>query len=56
VRNETIGNQGQWVWDGLTDTNQKAKIEVYIVYAELFDLSGNVKKYKKTAVLAGQLN
>ena len=56
VRNETIGAEGQWIWDGLTDTNQKAKIGVYIVYAELFDLSGNVKKYKKTAVLAGQLN
>lgn len=56
VRNETIGAEGQWIWDGLTDTNQKAKVGVYIIYAELFDLSGNVKKYKKTAVLAGQLN
>jgi hypothetical protein len=56
VRNETIGSQGQWIWDGLTDTNQKARTGIYIIYAELFDLNGNVKKYKKTAVLAGQLN
>jgi flagellar hook assembly protein FlgD len=56
VRNETIGSQGQWIWDGLTDTNQKARTGIYIVYAELFDLNGNVKKYKKTAVLAGQFN
>jgi hypothetical protein len=56
VRNETIGSQGQWIWDGLTDTNQKARTGIYIIYAELFDLNGNVKKYKKTAVLAGNLN
>jgi hypothetical protein len=56
VRNETIGAEGQWIWDGLTDTNQKAKMGVYIIYAELFDLSGNVKKYKKTAVLASRID
>lgn len=56
IQNQTLATSGQWIWDGLDQTNQKAKTGIYIIYAELFDLNGNVKKYKKTAVLAGKFN
>jgi hypothetical protein len=56
VRNETLATEGQLIWDGLDDTNQKVKMGIYIIYVELFDLGGSVKKYKKTAVLAGKLD
>ncbi|RLD63789.1 MAG: hypothetical protein DRJ01_02860, partial [Bacteroidetes bacterium] len=54
VRSELLSTQGIISWDGLDDFNQKAKIGIYVVYFEIFDLSGNVKKYKKICVLAGK--
>ncbi|OAQ41702.1 hypothetical protein A5893_00905 [Pedobacter psychrophilus] len=56
IQNQTLATSGQWIWDGLDQTNQKAKTGIYIIYTELFDLDGNVKKYKRTAVLAGKFN
>ncbi|MBT3209559.1 MAG: hypothetical protein HN704_01805 [Bacteroidetes bacterium] len=54
VRNEFLAISGIIVWDGLNNENRKARIGMYIVYIEIFDLNGNVKKYKKTCVLAGR--
>lgn len=56
IRNETTAAQGEWIWDGLDENNAKVKTGIYIIYAELFDLSGNVKKYKKTAVAASRFD
>lgn len=56
IRNETIATTGQWIWDGLDESNNKVKTGIYVIYAELFDLNGNVKKYKKTAVAASKFN
>jgi len=55
IRNSLLGVEGTFSWDGRTDNNQKASIGIYIIYFEAFDVNGNVKKYKKTAVLAGKL-
>nr|MBC7613190.1 lamin tail domain-containing protein [Pseudopedobacter sp.] len=54
VQNQTLSAQGEWIWDGIDQDNNKAKTGIYIIYAELFDLNGNVKKYKKTAVSAAK--
>ncbi len=54
-KNQLLGTQGAFAWDGLDNDNQKAGIGIYIVYVEVFDLKGNLKHYKKTAVLAGKL-
>jgi hypothetical protein len=56
IRNETTAAKGEWIWDGLDDNNAKVKTGIYIIYIELFDLSGNVKKYKKTAVAASRFD
>ncbi len=56
VRNQTLATEGEWIWDGLDDASQKAKTGIYIIYAELFDLDGNVKKYKRTAIIASKFN
>ena len=56
IRNETLSTEGEWIWDGLDEQNAKVKTGIYIIYAELFELNGNVKKYKKTAVVASKLN
>jgi len=56
IQNETLATQGEWIWDGIDQDLHKAKTGIYIIYAELFDLNGNVKKYKKIAVAAAKFN
>lgn len=55
IRNELLGTKGTFSWDGINDDREKARIGIYIVYFEVFDLDGNVKHYKKTCVLASKL-
>jgi hypothetical protein len=55
VKNSLLETEGTFSWDGRTEDNQKASIGIYIIYFEVFDVNGNVKKYKKIAVLAGRL-
>jgi hypothetical protein len=55
VRNELLGVKGTFSWDGIDDNREKARIGIYIIYFEVFDLEGNVKHYKKTCVVGGKL-
>ncbi len=55
VRTTLLGTEGTFSWDGRTEDNQKAPIGIYIIYFEAFDIKGNMKKYKKSAVLGGKL-
>lgn len=55
VRNELLANKGTISWDGITDDGSKARIGVYIVLIELFDLEGNTSSTKKSCVLGGRL-
>ncbi|MBA7573481.1 hypothetical protein ES708_15279 [subsurface metagenome] len=55
VENELLGTRGIFSWDGINEGNRKAGIGLYLFYIEVFDLKGNVKKYKKICVLAGKL-
>jgi hypothetical protein len=54
VRNELLGIKGTISWDGIDDNREKARIGIYIIYFEVFDLAGNVKHYKKTCVVASK--
>ncbi|HHN47610.1 MAG TPA: hypothetical protein ENN08_01510 [Bacteroidales bacterium] len=55
VQNQLLGSNGAFTWNGITDNNEKAPIGYYLVLIEVFDLSGNIKQYKKTTVLGGRL-
>ncbi|MCE9537822.1 MAG: lamin tail domain-containing protein [Bacteroidetes bacterium] len=55
VRSELLGLKGTYSWDGITGDREKARIGIYIIFFEVFDLSGNVKQYKKTCVVAGKI-
>jgi hypothetical protein len=55
VRNELLGTKGTFSWDGINEEREKARIGIYIIFTEVFDLSGKVKHYKNTCVLAGKL-
>jgi hypothetical protein len=56
VKNALISESGVFTWNGINDNGEKAKLGIYIIYAEVFDLNGNVKHYRKTCVLAGKKN
>jgi hypothetical protein len=54
VRNELLGTSGTYSWDGVDENNEKARIGIYVIYFETFDLTGKVKQYKKPCVVAGK--
>ncbi len=56
ANNELLATSGTFVWTGIDENNNKAGIGIYIIFAEVFDLNGTVKKFKKTCILAGKLN
>ncbi len=56
VRNELLGSEGNFQWDGTDDDSQKARTGIYIIYLEVFNLRGKVKKFKKQVVLGAKLN
>jgi len=55
VNHELCGTSGSFSWDGVTNDRLKASIGRYIVYLEIFDLQGQVKRYKKATVLGGRI-
>ncbi|MBI3520325.1 MAG: lamin tail domain-containing protein [Bacteroidetes bacterium] len=55
IKNEQLVQDGVMSWNGINDTNEKAPIGIYVVYVELFNLSGKVNKYKLSCTLAGKL-
>ncbi|MFC4211392.1 lamin tail domain-containing protein [Pedobacter lithocola] len=56
LKNQTIGTKGILTWDGLNDDGQKASVGIYVVIFDVFDLSGNPKRFKNTCVLAAKIN
>lgn len=55
VQNEILGTQGFYKWNGMTDKAEKAPLGIYVVYFELFNLTGDVQKHKKTCIVGGRL-
>ena len=50
--NELLSKEGQIKWDGETEEKLVAPVGTYIIYIELIDPDGGVKKFKKLCVLA----
>lgn len=55
VNNELLANRGSFIWNGLNDEDQKARIGVYLVVFEIFDKEGNQETYKSPCVVGGRL-
>ena len=56
VQNELLAAAGTVSWDGLNNKREKARIGMYIVYFEVFDLEGNVSSVKKACAVASKFN
>lgn len=54
VNNVLLANNGEFVWDGVTENNQKAPIGYYVIFIELMNPEGTITRYKKTVVIAGK--
>ena len=55
AQNKLLGISNTFTWDGITERGDKARIGIYILYADVFDRDGNKKKAKKTFVLGDKL-
>ncbi|MBZ0204363.1 MAG: lamin tail domain-containing protein [Ignavibacteria bacterium] len=56
LNNQTTGNQGQIVYNGLDDENRKLRLGIYIVFMEaLNDQNGVVETIKTTMVVGAKL-
>ncbi len=56
VNAELLGTEGgAFSWDGIMDDQTKARVGMYVIYFEAFNTAGEVKKYKRSCVLAGRL-
>lgn len=55
ANNWLLDLEGTITWDGVNDDGEKARIGVYIMMAELFNTSGDKRKFKESCVVAGKL-
>ncbi|MGN6603085.1 MAG: lamin tail domain-containing protein [Ginsengibacter sp.] len=46
------GTSGYFKWDGLDEKKQKLPQGIYVIYTEIFNSKGDVRKFKNTVVLA----
>ncbi|HZX74008.1 MAG TPA: lamin tail domain-containing protein, partial [Cyclobacteriaceae bacterium] len=53
ANNETLSYEGFFRWDGDRDDGTQARIGYYLVWFEIFDLSGSVKTFRERVVIAG---
>lgn len=56
VKNALLAQQGQFVWNGLSEQNLKLPLGQYIIVTELFNTTGYKKQYKNVVALARRGN
>lgn len=54
VRNDLVGREGFYQWDGIDNQGQKANVGYHIVLVEVFDVDGNTQSFKKKLVVGAQ--
>lgn len=55
IKNQSLAQEGSWIWDGKNTSGQRQSIGVYIILVELFDSEGHQKTFKKTCTLTDRL-
>ncbi len=55
IKNQSLAQEGSWLWNGDCDSGQRLNLGVYIILVEIFDQEGNTKAFKKTCTLTDRL-
>lgn len=55
VKNQSLAQEGSWLWNGKSESGQKLSIGVYIILVEIFDQEGHTKAFKETCTLTDRL-
>ena len=53
--NNLLASATHFTWDGIDENGTRAPLGIYVVFIELFNLKGDIKKYKLPFVLAAKL-
>ncbi|MDO8927833.1 MAG: gliding motility-associated C-terminal domain-containing protein, partial [Bacteroidota bacterium] len=56
VKNQSLAQEGNWLWNGESESGQKLSIGVYIILVEVFDQEGNTNVFKKTCTITDRVN
>jgi hypothetical protein len=51
IKNGLCGTSGSFKWDGLGEKSRQLPTGVYVVFTEIFNLSGNKKQFKMAVVV-----
>jgi len=54
VKSELVAAEGQLIWNGLDENNNRVSTGIYIILTEVFDLNGNTKAFKNAVVVASR--
>ena len=54
VNCQTIATQSQFVWNGLDENGRIVPVGIYVVFIEVFDTQGDIKRFKKAVVVAAK--
>jgi hypothetical protein len=54
AKNASLAATSSFRWDGLNDKFQKVPVGVYVMYTEVFNLSGKKKVFKNTVIVAAR--
>ena len=54
VPGQNIASQNRFVWNGLDDNGRIVPAGIYVVFIEVFDIQGDIKRFKKAVVVASK--
>ncbi|MBT5977735.1 MAG: hypothetical protein HOG66_08855 [Flavobacteriales bacterium] len=55
VSNALLGSSGSFVWDGTSDSGEKARTGIHVIMVEAFDLAGSLSRKRLPVIVATRL-